>query len=97
MLLVLTRRDYPQIVERRKHLLSRKHPAHKLQNTKHIVGKSLLQTTDSLAKVFNNFSLIAIGASELHETLRFIAFEYIYLSAVPDTTNYPCIECDDGL
>lgn len=68
-----------------------------LQNTKHTVGKSSLQITDSLTKVFNHFFLFAIGVSELHEILHFVAFEYIYLCAVPDITNYPCIECDDCL
>lgn len=67
MILVLTRTDYPQIVERRKQMLSCKHPAHTLQNTEHIVGRSSLQITDSLTKVFNRFSLFAIRVSELHE------------------------------
>ena len=56
MILVLTGRDYRQVVERRKHLLWCKPPAHMLQNTKHIVGKSSLQITGSLTKVFNFFS-----------------------------------------
>lgn len=61
-------------------------PGCALQKAKHVEGKSYFK---SQAPCSNPFPLFAIGLLELHKILHFVTLEYVSLSAVPGTTNYP--------